>query len=170
MRIPRFVKEQLESLRRDDEPLWRVVERLLDARCHQKPKKKKDDSNSHSASELWSAWLDAYRERYGVDYPRSAKVNSQLTQLKKLLGSDAEGVIRFYLKANDAWLLKTKHALGNLVKSAEAFHVRWRTGHQTVSDKTARMAEDSVTSYERAKAAYDLFDKLLSNTPKGEQK
>lgn len=162
IRVTNKVYDELKKIREySDEPLWRVVERLIEQTesfLRQKRRKKSESTNT----DLWHTWSEAYRQRYGVDYPRNAKVNSQLKQLRSALGDDAEEVIRFYLMSNDAWVLKTKHALGNLVKSPESWHVRWQSGQHTISDKLAKEAEKAATAQDEIDIAYKKVERLFS--------
>jgi len=168
VRIPNYLKQRIEALKVDEsEPLWRVIERALDgvndaSRKSSRTGSQKKTQPVENVSELWDAWSEAYRQRYGVEYPRNAKVNSQLKTIKERIGQNAAEVIKFYLMSNDAWLLKTKHAVGNLAKNPETWLVRWQSGQHTISDRLAREAEKAATADDEMRVAREKVKRLFS--------
>lgn len=84
------------------------------------------------SSEAWSAYATAYRERYGADPVRNAKVNGQLSQLVARLGAEeAPGVARFYLSNRNALYVNAKHCTDLLLRDAEKLRTEWVTGNVT---------------------------------------
>lgn len=175
IRLSPDVAEALLKLKEYElEPINDVLRRLIGKgkkrEREQKEQKPKKTQPVDTASELWMAWADAYRQRYGVDYPRNAKVNAQLKRIKERIGQDAVEVIRFYLLSNDAWLLKTKHAIGNLAKNPETWLVRWQTGQHTISDRLAREAEKAATADDEMRVAMEKVERIFSFMDKGGNK
>ncbi|MEJ5328488.1 MAG: hypothetical protein WHU54_09630 [Candidatus Bathyarchaeia archaeon] len=176
MRIPNYLKQRIESLKLDaSEPLWRVIERALDgvndaSRKSSRTGSQKKTRPVENAAELWDAWSNAYRHRYGVEYPRNAKVNAQLKSIKDRIGQNAADVIKFYLMSNDAWLLKTKHDLGSLAKNPETWLVRWQAGQHTISDRLAREAEKAATADEEMRVAMEKVERIFSFFDEGRKK
>ena len=164
---------QLAAMREyEGEPIWCVIERAVN-KTKKEPQKKhsvKKTQPVENASELWDAWSDAYRQRYGVEYPRNAKVNAQLKIIKDSIGQNAAEVIRFYLMSNDAWLLKTKHAVGNLAKNPETWLVRWQSGQHTISDRLARDAERAATADDEMQVAMEKVERIFSFFDEGRKK
>ena len=145
--IEQDILDELESLREAGETtsdvLRRIIAHFKKSKSRQKKKKESETCN------LWQVWQDAYFARYGIMYPRNAKVNRLLVTLRNRLGAeDAEKVIRFYLQVCDAFVLLKKHDLGLLVKDAETWLVRAVTGQTTLNMKLARAAEQAAITRE----------------------
>lgn len=75
--------------------------------------------------EIWECYLNAFRNRYGVDPVRNATVNAQISQLRQRLGkNEAMEVIRFFLKHNDSFYLKKTHSIGLCLKDCETLRTQ----------------------------------------------
>lgn len=99
----------------------------------QKPKSK--------STETWVAYSDAYNRRYGTPPVGNAKVNNQLCQLVDRLGQiEAPQVAAFYVGHNGAFYVRSKHAVGALLKDAEGIRTEWATGN-TVTETAARQID-----------------------------
>lgn len=89
----------------------------------------------------WEAYAGAYRQRYGVDPVRNAKVNGQLTQLVKRLGEgDAVHVAAFYVNHNAAFYVRARHPIDMLLRDCEGMRTQWATGIKSTGLE-ARSAE-----------------------------
>lgn len=81
-------------------------------------------------NDTWNAYKTAYGELYGVEPPRNAKVNGQLSQLVARLGADeAPGVARFYLSHRNGLYVSAKHCVDLLLRDYQKLHTEWRTGN-----------------------------------------
>ncbi len=79
----------------------------------------------------WTAYCDGYRERYGVDPVRNAKVNGQLAQLVGRLGVDSPSVAAFFVALQDQFYVKQMHPVDLLLRDAEKLRTQWATGRRS---------------------------------------
>lgn len=79
---------------------------------------------------IWSAYVDAYQNRYGAAPVRNAKINRQVVDLWKRLGTEAADVAAFYVSINDSYLIRNCHDMGSLLAKAETYRTQWATGRQ----------------------------------------
>lgn len=106
-------------------------------------------------SQTWSAYSEAYRERYGVDPVRNATVNGQLAQVVKQLGlEEAPAVARFYLSHSRSVYVGAKHAVNLLLRDCTGLRTEWATGNR-VTETSARQADRTATTG-------DVFAKLIA--------
>ncbi len=92
-------------------------------------------------SETWDAYCVAYRERYGVDPVRNAKVNGQLAQVvSRLGGSEAPAVASFYVRHNFALYVRAKHPVDLMLRDCEGLRTEWATGRTVTT--TEAMQQD----------------------------
>jgi len=98
-------------------------------------------------AEIWEAYQDAYRARYGVDPVRNATTNSQCSALHKRLGESAIEVVRFYLTHNDGWYLRNQHPIGACLSQAESLHTQMQRG-VSVTSQQVRVAEKTINNAE----------------------
>lgn len=94
-------------------------------------------------AEIWKSYSDAYFARYGTDPVRNAKVNAQVSQLAKRLGSEAPDIARFYVAHNKAFYVSKTHELGLCLSDAESLRTQWATG-RTVTQRQAQHADDAA--------------------------
>lgn len=89
----------------------------------------------------WNAYSTAYRDRYGVDPVRNAKVNAQLSQFVDRLGvEDAPLVAAWYVAHNAAWYVTKGHTVAALLADAEKLRTEWASGRRTTQTQ-ARQAD-----------------------------
>lgn len=78
---------------------------------------------------LWTMYKAAFRNRYGIDPVRNAKVNTQVKQIVQRLGEEGALVAEFYVyQVNEAFVVKKTHDLGLLLKDAESYRTQWAMG------------------------------------------
>lgn len=95
-------------------------------------------ADAGATREVWDAYATAYRNHYGVEPVRNAKVNGQIKQLVARIGSDAAHVAAHFVRSPNAFYAQRGHAIGALLADAEKVRTEWATGRQvTVSE--ARM-------------------------------
>lgn len=91
-------------------------------------------------AQIWRAYRDAYRERYGVEPVSNAKVMGQLKRLHERLGEDAAAVAAWYPSHQGALYVRSRHHVDLLLRDAEALHTDWRRG-RVVTEAEARQAD-----------------------------
>jgi hypothetical protein len=78
---------------------------------------------------LWAMYKAAFRERYGLDPVRNAKVNTQVKQIVQRLGEEGALVAEFYVyQVNERFVVQKTHDLGLLLKDAESYRTQWAMG------------------------------------------
>jgi hypothetical protein len=90
--------------------------------------------------EIWSSYSAAYQSRYQAAPVRNAKVNRNVVDLWKRLGSEAAVVAEFYVGINDSYLIRNCHDLGSLLAKAESYRTQWVTNRQ-MNATTAQQIE-----------------------------
>ena len=122
-----------------------------------KPSKKKDPQATEENRLIWNAFFDAYRERYGIEPVRNLTVNSQVSALRKKLGTEeAIKVVRFYLTHNDSYFLKNTHTFGHCLSSAETLRTQMLRGKPITGN--------DVRGFEQA----DRYNQALKKIESGE--
>jgi len=106
-----------------------------------------------SSTPVWLAYAEAYRQRYGVEPTRNAKVNGQLSQLVKRLGEDAAPVAAWFIGHGASRYVAAGHTVGLMLMDAEKLHTEWRTGRRVTA--TAAVQSD------RTQANGDIWGKLI---------
>lgn len=92
-------------------------------------------------SPIWIAYATAYRERYGIDPVRNAKVNAQLKSLRERLGNDeAAEVAAFYLTHNKPAYVASSHSVDFLLKDCSGLRTEWKTGRMAPRQKSKTAA------------------------------
>lgn len=109
-------------------------------------------------SEIWKAYQEAYRKRYGVDPVRNATTNSQCSALAKRLGESAVEVVKFYLTHNDGFFLKNQHPIGLCLSQAESLHTQWQRG-VAVTGSQVRQFENQHTTKSAVEEALEIMNR-----------
>lgn len=93
----------------------------------------------------WSAYADAYQQRYGVAPVRNAKVNAAIKSFTRRIGADeSPGVARYFVSHADAFYGRKCHDVGLMLADAEKLRTEWATQRQ-VTGVTARQQERTGT-------------------------
>ncbi len=88
----------------------------------------------------WTMYKAAYKNRYGIDPVRNAKVNTQVKQLVQRLGEEAAMVAEFYVyQVNERFVVQKTHDLGLLLASAESYRTQWATGRSMTSTRAQQI-------------------------------
>ena len=94
-------------------------------------KKRKSKYPQGYGREVWEAYSDGFKRRYGTAPKRNAKQSSLACQLRERLGaSDAADVAYYYPSTNNSYHAARGHTLALLVADAEKVWTEWRTGRQ----------------------------------------
>lgn len=93
------------------------------------------------SSQVWDAYSEAYREKYGVEPLRNATVNSQIKHfVGRVPASEAPAIAAFYLTHSDYYYVKNRHPVGAMLKDAEKLRTEWATGNRSTT-AAARSAD-----------------------------
>lgn len=131
--------------------------RLVDAappkrKRQAKPKDEAEEERQAACRAIWSAYSQAYLDRYETTPVRNQKVNSQVDGLRTRLGHEAPAVAEFFVWINDAYLLRNCHNFGLLLANAEGYRTQWATGRQ-VNGTTAKQIENTQANINAAQQA-----------------
>lgn len=128
---------------------------LVPAAPKRAAKPKSNDSENarqEACRSIWYAYASAYANRYTVPPVRNAKVNRQVNELLKRLGSEASDVAEYFVSINDSYLIRTCHEFGSLLAKAESYRTQWLTGSQ-MNATTARQLEQTQANINAALSA-----------------
>lgn len=122
-------------------------------------RKEQDELRQAQCRVIWTAYADAYRQRYGTEPVRNQKVNSQIVDLWKRLGGEAAEVAGFFVGINDSYLIRNCHDLGSLLAKCESYRTQWVTGRQ-MNATTARQIEQTQANLNAGlEAAQRIMDR-----------
>jgi hypothetical protein len=108
---------------------------------------------------IWTAYAEAYEARYSIEPVRNAKVQGQISQLGKRLGSEAAAVAAFYVGHPGAYYVRTGHAVDALLRDAEKLRMEWATSRIITASEAA--------GQERTFARMSAVDRLLIRDESG---
>jgi hypothetical protein len=97
-------------------------------------------------AETWSAYANAYLDRYKTLPVRNMTVNSQLSGVVKRLGvEEAPLVAAWYVGSQNQFYVNAGHSVGMLLRDCEKLRTQWATGrHVTVTQ--AMQADKTQTN------------------------
>ncbi|MDG9884129.1 helix-turn-helix domain-containing protein [Pseudomonas sp. GD04058] len=122
-------------------------------------RRNQDEQRQAQCRAIWTAYADAYRQRYGTEPVRNQKVNSQIVDLWKRLGGEAAEVAGFFVGINDSYLIRNCHDLGSLLAKCESYRTQWATGRQ-MNATTARQIEQTQANLNAGlEAAQRIMDR-----------
>lgn len=150
------ILERFPSWPTDQQDMEKLLQTIVV--CVEKCLKQKRQSKTAIATTVWLAYCKAYKERYKLDPPTSAKNYQMCKSLMDSVGSDmASEIVAFYLKQNDAWYIKSYHSLSALIanQNYQGLYTRMKTGH-VASEKLAKTMEKATNT---AKASMDYLTK-----------
>jgi len=106
---------------------------------------------------VWTAYREAYLERYKVEPVRNARVNSCLSSLIQRVGVDAAPVLAaWYLTHNEFQYVKAQHATTLLLRDAEGLMTQMQRGSK-VTRQEAQQAEAGDAIREQVKRVTALL-------------
>lgn len=100
-----------------------------------------EQGNKFLNAAIWEAYSTAYFLRYRTEPVRNGKVNTQIAQLAKRLGSEAPEVIRFFVSHNRSYYVQKLHEVGICLSDAESLRTQWATG-RTVTQRESVQADN----------------------------
>lgn len=104
---------------------------------------------------VWTAYSEAYRERYGAFPLRDAKVNSILaTFADKIPAGEAPAVAAWYVRSSEAFYVRRKHPIDVMLRDATKLNTEWETGRHG-SETEARQGDRTAS---RHAAAAELIE------------
>lgn len=105
--------------------------------------------------ETWNAYVIAYRNRYGVEPTRNAKVSGMLSKfIDRVPLDEAPQIAAFFVHSNRSFYSQGKHPIDLLLRDAEAMRTEWLTQNQG-TDTAAKQAD-------RTQATHDVWAPLLA--------
>ena len=106
--------------------------------------------------DVWNAYAEAYRTRYGVAPVRNQSANAMLCRVVDKLGQEeAPQVASFYLTHPGRFYVEKMHPINLLLNDAEKLRTEWATGQRM----TATKAQQADGTAERANVFMTLLDK-----------
>lgn len=150
-------EREVETENRDREQRTEPQAALVVTRGVQAPAPDKKKRAVPETAETWAAYSEAYFLRYHAQPARNKTVNSQMAQFVQRIGiEEAPHVAAFYVTHNKSWYVQGLHAVGYMLKDAEALRTQWATNSRVMqtqarqADKTAsnpfaRMLQDQQT-------------------------
>jgi hypothetical protein len=120
----------------------------------------KSNSKEPKSKAVWIAYALAYKNRYGHEPIRSAKVNKQLCLLVDETGQDAPLIAEYYLLLNNNWYQQKGHDVATLLQNAQAIRTQWL-------NNTNRTSID-VRNTERQSTTLSAVDAVKAKIARGE--
>lgn len=106
-------------------------------------------------SEVWNAYSDEYKSRYGVLPIRNAKVNSCLKSfMSRVPEKEAPDIASFYVRHPGAYYVSRGHPVELLLRDAEKIRTEWANNRPI----TQREAQQSDGKAARGKIWQELID------------
>lgn len=151
-------KTDIQQIDEADKSASLVVEQSVQAVSSNK--QQQNDSETVFQGKCRMAWMmykTAFKERYGIDPIRNARVNTQVKQLVQRLGEEAALVAEFYVcRVNDSFVVKKTHDLGVLLSSAESYRTQWATG-QAMTQTRAQQIDSTQANASAADEAIAML-------------
>lgn len=111
--------------------------------------------------QVWTAYSEAYRQRYGVEPTRNARVNGQLAMFVSYVGAeDAPHIAASYVRSRNSHYAQRGHSVGVMVTDAEKLRTEWLNGRQMTA--TTARHEDRTASNGFALLAEEMRAQLAA--------
>ena len=118
-------------------------------------RQKRSPAAQVDSAETWAAYANAYRNRYGIDPVRNAKVNAHISRfIKRVGGTEAPAIAAFYVQHSKSSYVASNHDAKFMELDAEGLRTEWATGSRTTMTK-AHQAD-------RTQATGDAFSPLIA--------
>lgn len=135
-----------------DSPIPDLTQLPISGNAPKKPVATKPETETAST---WTAYSDAYFNRYAAEPVRNATVNGQMSNFVKRLGRDeAPHVARFFVGHNSAYYVREMHAVGAMLKDAEKLRTEWATN--------SRMTQTKALQADKTATNLDAFAPLIA--------
>jgi hypothetical protein len=96
--------------------------------------RQKTEKEPAPTTAIWSAYANAYMNRYHAEPVRNAKVNGQLAHLLTRLGAaEAPDVAAFFVGHNNRYYVQKMHSVDCLLADAEKLRTEWATGRRVTA-------------------------------------
>lgn len=121
------------------------------------PKVARPPKDPPPTAAVWEAYAAAYRERYGAEPVRNARVNGQLAQfIQRVRHDEAPLIAASYVHSPNARYVAAGHPVGLMLQDAETLRTEAITGQRRTASKARR--EDRTA--DRAGEFDQLFERL----------
>lgn len=104
----------------------------------------------------WDTLDAAYLARYCTTLTRNATTHTQMASFVGRLGPEAPDVAAFFLRVNDAFVVRNMHSLGLLLNGTESYRTQWATG-QAMTATRAQQADKTQSNFDAAQGAKALL-------------
>jgi hypothetical protein len=102
------------------------------------------DEYDKPTAAVWGYYASAYRDRYGIDPVRNAKVNGQLSHLiRRIPASEAPHVAAYFVRHPNAYYVRRAHSVDCLLSDAEKLRMEWAT-QRMVTNTEAQQEEQTA--------------------------
>ena len=99
-----------------------------------------EERRAHARA-IWTAYVEAYAKRYGVEPTRNRTVNGQVVSfLDRVPAADGPGIAAFFVRSNEPFYVRGGHAFGLLLKDAEKLRTAWQRSANGVTDPLAGLS------------------------------
>lgn len=121
------------------------------------------EAYQQACRDTWTAYEQAYQQRYGTTPVRNAKVNTAVAQIVKRLGAmEAPQVAGWFVACvNEAFVVKRCHAVGDLLAQCEAYRTQWAAGI-TMTNTAARQADKTAANHSVVPGAADKARQMIA--------
>jgi len=118
----------------------------LDGPAKQTRRSAKSKGNPAPTTLVWSAYAEAYEERWGAAPVRNAQINGQLANLIARIGAEeAPHVAAFFLSHRNGLYVNAMHPVNLLLRDCEKLRTEWATKTQMTRTQ-ANMADKTQTN------------------------
>ena len=122
-----------------------------------------------AGTEVWQAYEEAYRLRYGVQPIRNSKTNSVCKKLIDSVGKDnAINVVTNYLRINDRWYINKAHDISLCISDYQKILTCIETGVHINSSLANQIDKKQATS-DAIDRGYEIYKKIKSGEIKIEK-
>ena len=119
------------------------------------PKAKSTTPNPANTA-TWNAYAAAYRQRYGVDPIRNAKVNGMVANFVKQVGErNAPPLAAWYVWHNNHWFVQRRHDFGTLLQNVQQVMTDWQRGEQMTRQRAVQ-TEQTQANFEAVAQSDDM--------------
>ncbi|MGA7177981.1 MAG: hypothetical protein WBX11_00140 [Thiobacillaceae bacterium] len=110
-------------------------------------------------AEIWRAYSEAYRMRYGIPPIRNAKSHAQVRQLAQRIGVDeSPGLAAWFVSHDGNWYVRQGHQIGSLLADCEKLRTEWVTGRRMTATR-ARQLDQTAANVGAVSEAMEILER-----------
>jgi hypothetical protein len=104
------------------------------------------DAMRSACADIWRAYSEAYRMRYGIPPIRNAKSHAQVRQLAQRIGFDeAPGLAAWFVSHDGNWYVRQGHQIGSLLADCEKLRTEWVTGRRMTATRAWQLDQTAAS-------------------------